>query len=189
MSDRRAAPPEGGSKPARRLFFALWPDPELAAALAAAVRGLLSAGAGRPQRLDQLHLTLEFLGVVSEERLSLALAAGAATAATGRPGVVVLDAVEHWRRPQVLCLVATRLPPELAALVLDLRANLRDRGFEPETREFRVHLTLARSVRRPPRQSAVEPVAWPVRELALVESVTSPQGSRYERLATWPIGG
>jgi 2'-5' RNA ligase len=189
MSTRDDAAQPGGINAGRRLFFALWPEAVLAANLAETTRRVLASGAGRPQRIDQLHLTLEFLGAVPQEKWPLVVAAGEATAASGRPCVVILDALEHWRRPQVLCLVARDVPPELVALVRALRTNLWERGFEPETREFRVHLTLARKVRRPARQGVVEPTPWPVRELALVESFTSPQGSRYERLVTWPLGG
>ena len=47
---------------ARRLFFALWPGPDALVAATAAVHRLVPPGTGRPQRPDQLHLTLEFLG-------------------------------------------------------------------------------------------------------------------------------
>jgi 2'-5' RNA ligase len=63
------------------------------------------------------------------------------------------------------------------------------RGFQTEQRPFKAHLTLARKVRRPPADAVFEPLAWPAHEFSLVESTTDPAGSRYERLATWPIGG
>jgi 2'-5' RNA ligase len=65
---------------------------------------------------------------------------------------------------------------------------LASRGFAPERREFRPHLTLARKVTHGPSPAAVEPLAWPVNEITLVESTTDPTGSRYTRLEAWPLG-
>jgi 2'-5' RNA ligase len=172
---------------ARRLFFALWPGPEALAAATAAVHRLVPQGTGRPQRPDQLHLTLEFLGTVPEPRLLSALEAGAAVAGAVTPFEVVLDRVEHWQRPQVLCLTASVVPEPLVALVRSLRAALAVRGLEPEERTFRPHLTLARKVRVPPLAESVVPQRWAAHDYSLVESITGPEGSRYERLSTWPM--
>jgi 2'-5' RNA ligase len=172
-----------------RLFFALWPDPGTLAASLERLRALTRGSEGRPQRPDQLHLTLEFLGNVPEDRLAAVLEAGAEASRNLQPFEVVFDRLEHWRRPQVLCLTAEVTPPPLAALVESLRVGLVARGFQTEQRPFKAHLTLARKVRRAPTDPAFEPLAWPAHEFSLVESTTDPAGSRYERLATWPIGG
>jgi len=177
-----------GPEPARRLFFALWPDAPALARAVDAVATLVPRGAGRPQRADQLHLTLEFLGNVPESRLQAVREAGAVAATSGRHEVIVLDRVEYWRRPQVLCLTASVVPGPVGALVESLRRELALRGFTPERREFRPHLTLARKVAEGPSPVEVEPVAWPVREVTLVESRTDPDGSRYSRLAAWSLG-
>lgn len=171
-----------------RLFFALWPEPGTLAASVERLRTLGTAAEGRPQRPDQLHLTLEFLGDVPAGRLAAVLEAGAEASGNLEPFEIVLDRLEYWRRPQVLCLAARLTPQPLAALVQSLRAGLVARGFQAEQRPFKAHLTLARKVRHPPNTDAVEPLAWPAREFSLVESTTDPAGSRYQRLATWPIG-
>jgi 2'-5' RNA ligase len=126
-----------GPEPARRLFFALWPDARVLARAVDAVATLVPRGAGRPLRADQLHLTLEFLGNVPESRVQAVREAGAVAATSGRPEVIVLDRVEYWRRPQVLCLTASVLPGPVGTLV---------------------------------------------------DSRTDPDGSRYSRLAAWPLG-
>jgi RNA 2',3'-cyclic 3'-phosphodiesterase len=177
---------------ARRLFFALWPDDGVRARLAAAARELLPAGAGRPQRPDQLHLTLEFLGDVPESRLQDVLDAGTAAAAGAAAFELDFDLVEHWKRPQVLCLAASSTPGPLAALVQSLRSELLARGFAPEARPFRPHVTLARRVVRAQPSAAGQPLQrplrWPARAFALVQSVTEPKGARYVELACWPTG-
>jgi len=176
-----------GPEPARRLFFALWPDAPALARAVDAVATLVPRGAGRPQRADQLHLTLEFLGNVPESRLQAVREAGAVAATSGRHEVIVLDRVEYWRRPQVLCLTASVVPGPVGALVESLRRELALRGFTPERREFRPHLTLARKVADAPSPVDIEPLVWPVREVTLVESRTDPDGSRYSCLAGWPL--
>jgi 2'-5' RNA ligase len=130
-------------------------------------------------------VTLEFLGSVASARMAAAIDAAAAVQAGSCE--VLFDKVEHWRRPEVLCLVASEVPPSLVALVSQLRSGLAARGFEPEHRTFRAHLTLARKVARAVVVPAFEPIRWPAREFALVESVTDRAGSRYLPLERWPL--
>ena len=68
-----------------------------------------------------------------------------------------------------------------------LRAALAGQGFEPETRPFRPHVTLARKVTQPVPTAPFEPLGWPVAEFALVESITDRSGSIYTPLASWPL--
>jgi 2'-5' RNA ligase len=170
-----------------RLFFALWPVESLRRALAGRVAALAPPGTGRAQRPDQLHVTLEFLGAVPAARLPDVRDAGAAVRA--EPFELVLDAFEYWRRPRVLCLVARELPSALAALVQSLRVEIASRGFEPECRPYRAHLTLARKVGQAPGPAVLDPVHWPATDFALVESVTERAGSVYRPLGAWSLRG
>lgn len=167
-----------------RLFFALWPDEGLRAELASRFASLQAvAPAGRPQRPDQWHVTLEFLGNVPAERRS-ALHAAADRVAM-RSFTIDFDRVEHWRQPEVLCLVASAAPADLSTFVAGLRAALAAAGFAPEQRPFRPHVTLARKVRQAAPATLARPVSWPADRFALVRSVTAPAGSRYEPLRWW----
>jgi 2'-5' RNA ligase len=178
-----AAPSPAGKT--QRLFFALWPGEPLRRALSERVAALVPPGTGRAQRPDQLHLTLEFMGSVPADRLPAIREAAAEVRA--EPFEVVLDALEYWRRPQVLCLAARDVPPALAGLVQALRAGLAARGFETERRPYRAHLTLARKVGRPPDLAPTDPVRWPATEFVLVESITERSGSVYRSLEAWPL--
>lgn len=175
--------------PARRLFFAVWPDEPARLSLAEAMKRHVDAGLGRAQRADQWHLTVEFLGDVPEARLPDVLDAGAAASAPARAFDVAFDRIEYWKRPQVLCLSASSIPGPLASLVRSLRSELARRGFVPEARPYKAHVTLARKMRQASPVELVDPLRWPAGELALVQSVTDRSGSRYESLATWPLGG
>jgi RNA 2',3'-cyclic 3'-phosphodiesterase len=89
-----------------------------------------------------------------------------------------------------LCWLAPALVPDAlrelhGALVDELRAE----NFATEQRMFRPHVTLARDGTVRARRGEVRPIAWEVTELALVASTTAAGGSRYERMATWPLGG
>ena len=168
-----------------RLFFALWPSDMLRSTLAPLIRALQPPGVGRPQRPDQWHVTLEFLGSVPASRVAAARDAAAQVRASSCE--IVFDAVEYWRRPEVLTLVARDLPPPLESLVVQLRAALATRGFEPESRPFRAHLTLARKVTNPVSPVSFEPLRWPAADFALVESITDRSGSVYTPLAIWNL--
>jgi 2'-5' RNA ligase len=141
----------------------------------------------RPQRPDQWHVTLEFLGSVVREKRPVLDAVAAAAARDVSPFTVRFDRLEFWARPRVLCLVATVMPPPLRRLVEALRCELAARGFTSDAREFRPHLTLARKVAAAPAVALEEPVDWPAAGFALVRSVTDPAGSRYEPLARWNL--
>jgi 2'-5' RNA ligase len=185
-------PRGGGPRPqADRLFYALWPDEALRQRLLSRLPPLTAGIDVRPQRPDQWHVTLEFLGQVPRERQPL-LAAVAAAASVVAPFAVRFDRLEFWRRPGVLCLASTYVPPPLLQLVAALRDGLAAGGFATEARGFRPHVTLARKVRRAPDAVLADPVDWPAAGFALVRSVTDPAGSRYEPLARWnlsPAGG
>jgi 2'-5' RNA ligase len=166
-----------------RLFFALWPDPALRQALRARIDRVAASFDGKPQRPEQWHVTLEFLGQVPHERQILLRAA--ADRVRRSPVAIEFDRVEHWRKPQVVCLVASRVPVGLAALVTQLRAELAQEGFAVEARPFRAHVTLARKVRSAADSLLDPPFLWRTDGFALVRSVTDPAGSRYELLHWW----
>jgi 2'-5' RNA ligase len=166
-----------------RLFFALWPDPALRQALRARIDKIAASIEGKRQRPDQWHVTLEFLGQVPRERQPWLRAA--ATRVGRSPVSIEFDRVEHWRKPQVVCLVASRVPTGLAALVTQLQAELAAEGFAIEARPFRPHVTLARKVRSAEDLLLSPPFLWQTKGFALVRSVTDPAGSHYEPLGWW----
>ena len=169
----------------QRLFFALWPDERLRAQLGRRMPPLAEGVHGRAQSPDQWHVTLVFLGAVADERQPAVWQAAERVVAA--PFEVVFDALDHWRRPQVYCLAATQTPAPLVQLVAQLRAGLALEGFEPESRDYRPHVTLARNVKTARPGPLPEPLRWPADRFALVRSVTDPAGSRYEPLRWWNL--
>jgi 2'-5' RNA ligase len=172
----------------RRLFFALWPTDAVRMQLAAAAQS--HAALGRAIAARNLHVTVAFLGAVAEERVARVLEAAQSTQKLtfGVKFLLHLDRVEFWRRSSLICLAAERVPPELLAIVEQLRAGLRERGFELREQEtFRPHVTLVRDVARGPKVAGVASVPWPVDSFALVESKVGQRGSEYTVLEEWRL--
>lgn len=171
----------------KRLFFAFWPDKALRRRLYALGSDLLGDNRGRQLPAENLHLTLAFLGYVDAGRQTCL--EREASAIQSPAFTLTLDQAGFWPRKGILWVGGTP-PEELLALVRALQLGLTACGLEPETRPFQVHLTLARNVRRLrlERNHPIAPLAWPVRQFALVASQTLPDGARYEVLRIWELG-
>jgi 2'-5' RNA ligase len=175
----------------RRLFFALWPDEATRARLAAACAGAAQACGGRPVSPANYHLTLVFLGSVPADSLA---ALQAAVRDLAPPAVELrLDTFGHFRGADVLWLGSREPAAEMTAFAAQLRARVQALGLPADGKPFQPHLTIARKLpsrprRAPPAPLAV-PLAWPVRDFVLVDSVTDPAGARYEVLGRYPPAG
>jgi RNA 2',3'-cyclic 3'-phosphodiesterase len=170
-----------------RVFVAIWPSPPVVHQLAALER---RARPGvRWTTADQWHVTLRFLGEISDAEVGLMKGALDDLSASVRSGPVVAVAGPALTRlgSTILCLPVSGLD-ELAGHVTALTAET---GEPVGERPFRGHLTLARARRGvDPRPPAAVPLSasWPVGEVTLVASVLRPQGARYEILSRHRIG-
>jgi 2'-5' RNA ligase len=170
----------------RRLFFALWPDAEIRAALDALARRQIHKQAKRVAA-DNLHITIAFPGAVTA-RVQECLEA-AADKLKGAPFELAIDRLGHWPVPRILWAAPSHTPPELLALTAALREVLEACGLMPETRPYQAHITLARKVGRALTATSVTPIRWSIRHFCLVESVSEPAGVRYQVLRFWPLEG
>ena len=165
-----------------RVFFALWPDDATRAAISRATRDAVGSSGGRPIAKERLHLTVAFLGELTAAGLD---AARAVPPIAVGPFELSLDAVGVWPESKILWLAPTAPPQALVELEARLWQALIEGGFRAEDRVYRPHMTLARRAR--PLVAAVEPVVFPVRELALVESFRDGRNVHYELLERWPL--
>lgn len=169
-----------------RLFFAVWPDVKTRENLGAVI-GKVPACAGRMVSKDKLHITLLFLGRVSPEQ------ARRLTEAAGRiragPFSLTIDKPGWWPRPKVLWLGVSVIPPELLALVNDLRRLAADLDLPVDSRPYEPHITYARKAGRPVLNLEFAPIDWDVREFCLVASDTCPDGAEYKILQRWSLAG
>jgi len=175
----------------RRLFFALWPSASLRRELCAATQVAVEGCGGRPIAPSSLHVKLAFLGSVAETALTAVCETARVTAGGTRSSAtlaVTLDALDYWRRPQLLCAVA-REAADVSALAGELRRALVASGFSPDLKPFRPHVTLARKVARAPPGLSIAAVTWSFTQFALIESRTDPRGSVYSIVDSWTLCG
>lgn len=169
----------------RRLFFALWPDPAVRAALAR-VEQQLPRRLGRPVAIENYHITLVFLGAVASDQQQM-LEAAAGEADSGQ-FELELQRFGYWPGPRVLWLAPLHLPPELLSLAYRLRTASEHCGLQPDQRPYQPHLTLRRKVpRQPPAWPDINPVRWQVTRFALIASETNADGPVYTVLRDWSL--
>jgi 2'-5' RNA ligase len=169
----------------RRLFFAFWPDDAIRELLAHSTRKAVRSSGGRPVPVENLHSTVVFLGAVPEEHLNRVTAA--AGALRSAPVELRFDALEHWVKPAVLCLTSREPLPVASNLAIALSRLLLAQGLTPDPKPYRPHITIARKVVKPHELGPTHPLVWPIDGIALVESVTAPEGPRYTVLQRWPL--
>ncbi len=168
----------------KRLFFALWPDGETRARMARLARRL-PRRRGRPVPPENLHVTLAFIGPVDAQTARCLEAAAARVPVA--PFDLTLDTIGGFRKARVVWLGASRVPAALLRLVAALNEALGDCGHTPDPRPFTPHVTLFRDAEPTGEQGDIaRPVVWPVRDFALVESVTAPKGAVYRVLKRFP---
>ena len=82
-------------------------------------------------------------------------------------------------------MTASGIPAPLRNLVAELEAALDAAGIGFDRRPYRPHLTLARKVVRLEPAGPIATLEWPVRDFALIESLSTRAGSRYEPLGCY----
>jgi len=164
-----------------RLFFAIWPPPQTAAALHAWAESL---ACGKVIVRENIHLTLAFLGESEPAR-----AIAAARRVRARRHDLPIEEARYVKRNEMVWVAPRATPRELAQLVEGLHAGLKSAGFILEERPFAAHITLLRKARAPDELPPLPRVDWPVDEFVLVRSRTSPRGSSYEPVERFRLSG
>jgi len=176
--------------PRRRLFLALYPTPadrqRLLDSVAGLAPGLLTEQA-RPVPIDNLHMTLVFLGSVVQpvqdciEQVASTIESPAIT--------VALDRLGYWPRKRMLWAIPdpAAVPDTLLHLVDALDQGLAGCDVMLEQRDYRPHVTLARRFGQAPHVGRFPEVEWRFGQFALMESVSTPVGVRYSLLRSWSL--
>ncbi|MBU4681842.1 MULTISPECIES: RNA 2',3'-cyclic phosphodiesterase [Cedecea] len=170
----------------RRLFFALTLPSEVQQQIIHWRAAEFPADAGRPVAAANLHLTLAFLGDVSEEKCrALSRLAGRIR----QPGFnLKLDDAGQWLRSSVVWMGPRQAPRGLLQLANMLRSQAARSGCYQSPLPFHPHITLYRN--------AIRPVALPapgfswqfrVEEFSLYQSIFEQGRTRYQTLERWPL--
>lgn len=186
-----------------RLFFAVLLDDHTRQRVALVQEAMKRVLAG--QRIswvkeENLHLTLRFLGEQDEKGLRQAIEAGQVVALRHSPFRFVVRGAGVFpdvRRARVLWVGVEEPVEPLYQLAHHLEGDLRRRGFPPEDKPFRSHITLARIKQPPPAQVIQrlieslpgEPLgSVEVRSFVLMQSMLHPNGSLYTTIREFPLG-
>ena len=168
-----------------RLFFALWPPRQAAAALHVWANEASREAHGRVTRAETIHLTLAFLGEVDEEALPSVIGAGRGTG--GKAHTLPIEQARWWKHNRIVWAGPNETPAPLASLAVELKRNLLEAGFELETRPFAAHVTLIRKACEPRGLPPLPAIDWPAAEFVLVRSVPSREGSSYETIGRFAL--
>jgi 2'-5' RNA ligase len=184
-----------------RLFVALEIPVEVRENLAA-LSGELRARIpqARWNRAENLHVTLKFIGEAGAEKMEgiRAALAGVRTVAPVAMEFRGLGCFPDARRARVLWVDAAA-GPELARLADGIESALEPLGFAREQREFSSHVTVARFPQGPGNAEKLQATLGEyksrshgrhtAREFCLFQSELQQAGSKYTRLACWPLNG
>ncbi len=185
-----------------RLFVAMEVPEHLKGRLGEAIEATASQGAGMKWvRPENVHFTLKFLGGVEEEKLG-EIESELAAAAQGHAALEIstgnFGAFPHPGRARVFWLGIEKGREELTAMASSVDARMANLGFEPESRPFSGHITLAR-LRRPrditPLLSVwrdyagIRGVEWRGEEMVLYRSELYRTGPVYAALARFKLEG
>lgn len=131
-----------------RVFIAIELPTEVKVALTALQNDLRDTPADIAwSRPDNFHLTINFIGEVEAEQLSIITNACSDAAASVQPFVLQLNGTGVFpndRQPKVLWVGLTGEMDKLQSLHRTLKDNLHAAGFAQETRAYHPHLTLGR---------------------------------------------
>jgi len=145
-------------------------------------------------RPENIHLTLKFLGEVSESLIAEVAKVCVTCAADSPPLALTLNGVGAFpdsRQPRVVWVGLEGDVDPLLQLQRELDEGLSRLGFERERKPFHAHLTMGRvkSMRNSRALMALAkdyqlpPTSLSVSEIVLMQSQLHPAGSRYTRLA------
>ena len=133
---------------AGRAFFAVDLSDEVRRALGGAIRALpLAQASAKPVAVENLHVTLHFLGRIDDNRIMAAHEAGAAAAAAIGPFEIQahgLQCVPPQGRARMVWAGLVDPTGGLADLYRVLGDRLAEAGFDVDPRPFKPHVTLVR---------------------------------------------
>lgn len=167
-----------------RLFFALWPDRGVRKAISDCLKAFPSYG-GRVVPQYNWHMTLHFVGNTTyEEKTCLDRQARKLRA---EPFELILDQSGYFKKPRVFWLGCQQPPSVLFDLQKKLGDEISHCDYQPETRPYSPHITVARKVVEKPELTLVDRIYWRIDRFVLIESVAEQGGVRYRVIEQYPL--
>ena len=170
-----------------RLFFALRPPRVAAGQLAAIARTCAGQFGGQPSREETIHLTLAFLGDMTEAQISPLVEN--AQRLRLPPFDLDINCLGSWAHNRLLWAGCTALPPELQRLADSLHDLVREMDPGGKRRRFMPHLTLVRKltvIGEELNMPKIEPIHWSCTGFVLVQSRLS-AAPKFQAVSEFPL--
>ena len=168
-----------------RLFFALWPSGQVRRSIGEMLSSLPAQTNGRAVQVHNLHVTLYYVGQVTESTKDCMHTAAQSVEAEGFQ--MNLDRLGLFPKAKIFWMWAENTPEKLMQLHKKLGTALEDCGFVTDERAFAPHLTLLRKCRGPVPENINFSIPWRVEEFILVESITYKEGVKYQVLERYSL--
>ncbi|MBL1141839.1 MAG: RNA 2',3'-cyclic phosphodiesterase [Proteobacteria bacterium] len=167
-----------------RLFFALWPNDEVRKELRK-VSNLYKDENIRLTKNSNLHITLEFLGEVSEQDQAELIQQ--TNNIISKPFSFELTSIGYWPKPGILWIAPEIIPDELLNLVKQIQTMVKQQGLRIDERPYKPHVTIARKVKWHTVTKKSIHLPWIVSSFALIVSKPGNSGVYYEPIEEWPL--
>ena len=195
------------STPTRRVFFALWPNAQVCTQLQQVSGDLHAKTGGRRMMADSLHLTLVFVGQVTNSQLEEMKKV--ASVVRGQRFEVQFDQTGCWQHNHIAYLGTRHPPSALLSLVRQIETGLDEAGIAYDSRQYKPHITLIRNAdcgalkgsalkggavqadaSATPSNPIFNPIHWQANDFVLLQSgfgQNRPAGAPYTELGRWPL--
>ena len=183
-----------------RSFIALEISDEAREELARIEDKLKEAGADvKWIRPESIHLTLKFLGYITEEKVASITKRLGRIASGASPFDAVLSEIgvfPKWRYARVLWIGIEEGKEKVKALAGMVEEAMEEEGFEKEKRSFKSHITIGRirtskkleKLEKEAGKIKVNPAVSHITKVVLFKSDLTPRGAIYTPLATADFG-
>ena len=177
-----------------RTFFALDLTPaaklEIATWRERSFRELATGGMARPVHPGNFHITLAFVGDVTEQKLERLCDSVEQWLARESPAgaVLVFDELGYWQRQGILWLGLKQCPAQLSRLANRLKGLGTRVGGKRDNKAFQPHITLFRRCQSaPPPPLEAPEFSLDYGHFALFESRQGKRGVSYHALQHWQL--
>ncbi|MCH7377703.1 RNA 2',3'-cyclic phosphodiesterase [Aeromonas sp. MR19] len=140
---------------------------------------------GQPVPAANLHLTLAFLG--EADQLTTTRLMAAVERQHCPPLTIALNETGWFGRAKAAWVGPGDWPNELTVLARALRRHGEKLGLGNGEQGYRPHVTLSRKASEPPAALPAPDFVLQADRFCLYQSLSTPDGVRYEPLACWPL--